>query len=244
MDILVDTHTHTIASTHAYSTIAELASMAAKKNLEAIAITDHAPGIMDAPHYYHFGNLKCVPRDIDGVKIIYGIELNLLDDDGSVDFSEKALVPLDYVICSIHAECYKPKNKDIHTGAYIKVLENPMVDAIGHSGYPEYEYHLDPVLLKAKELDKVIEINSHTFDFRKRSVENCRKIAVRCKELGVKIAVSSDAHSAWEVGSFDSAIDMLKEIDFPSELIVNENFKKFSRYLTKRKPYALSGMQS
>ena len=47
MKILLDTHTHTLASTHAYSTVLEMAKKASEEGLEAIAITDHAPGIPD-----------------------------------------------------------------------------------------------------------------------------------------------------------------------------------------------------
>ena len=45
MKILLDTHTHTLASTHAYSTVLEMAKYASEAGMEAIAITDHAPAI-------------------------------------------------------------------------------------------------------------------------------------------------------------------------------------------------------
>ena len=50
MKIIADTHTHTIASTHAYSTLLENVGYAKKAGLRAIAITDHGPAMPDAPH--------------------------------------------------------------------------------------------------------------------------------------------------------------------------------------------------
>ena len=68
MKILLDTHTHTLASTHAYSTVLEMAKYASEAGMEAIAITDHAPAIPDGAHPWHFQNLKAIPREIYGVK--------------------------------------------------------------------------------------------------------------------------------------------------------------------------------
>ena len=54
MKILVDTHTHTIASDHAYSTVLENAAAAARAGLEALAVTDHTPPLTDAPRHVAF----------------------------------------------------------------------------------------------------------------------------------------------------------------------------------------------
>ena len=82
MNILTDIHCHTIASDHAYSTVLELARSAEEKGLEAIAVTDHGIGMEDSPHIWHFHNLKAIPRQIGGVKILYGCEANILNSDG------------------------------------------------------------------------------------------------------------------------------------------------------------------
>ena len=63
MKILFDTHTHTLASTHAYSTVMENAKYASEIGMEAIAVTDHAPAIPDGAHEWHFLNLKALPRE-------------------------------------------------------------------------------------------------------------------------------------------------------------------------------------
>ncbi len=62
MKYLIDTHTHTIASGHAYSTLDENVLCAARKGLEAIAITDHAPMMAHTTCHAYFANLHVVPK--------------------------------------------------------------------------------------------------------------------------------------------------------------------------------------
>ena len=77
MKYLVDTHTHTVASTHAYSTLQEYVVMAKQKGIKLFATTDHGPDMADAPHFWHFVNLRVIPRIVDGVGILRGIEANI-----------------------------------------------------------------------------------------------------------------------------------------------------------------------
>ena len=45
MGFVLDTHTHTIASAHAYSTVAEMAKAAGDRGLGLLAVTDHGPAL-------------------------------------------------------------------------------------------------------------------------------------------------------------------------------------------------------
>lgn len=234
--ILFDTHTHTLASTHAYSTVCEMAREAANVGLEAIAITDHAPCLPDAPHEWHFDNLKNIPREIYGVKILYGIEANILDADGNIDgISEGIYKKLDIVNASIHSPCYKNKSAKDHTSAYLGVVNNPYVDVICHSGSAVYPYDYEKIILLAKEKHKLIEINNHSFDVRKDSIPNCRKIAELCAKHEVGIVVSSDAHICFDLGHYEHALGMLSEISFPEKLIMNRTLSNFEDYIKARK---------
>lgn len=185
MKILLDTHTHTLASTHAYSTVLEMAKYASEAGMEAIAITDHAPAIPDGAHPWHFQNLKAIPREIYGVKILYGAEVNILDLEGNIDLADEVLEKLDVVNASIHAPCYKDGDATDHTSAYLAIVNNPLVDVICHSGSPAFAYDYEKIIDLAKKNHKLIEINNHSFDVRKASIPNCRKIAEICKEKEV-----------------------------------------------------------
>lgn len=235
MNILTDIHCHTIASVHAYSTVKELVQEAALKGLEAIAVTDHGMEMEDAPMEWHFSNLKTLPRKIEGVSVFRGCEANILDKTGRIDFAEATLKKLDIVIASIHGGYYYAKQGGDHTSTYLGVLENPYVDILGHSGNPNYAYDIDIIVKKAKELNKLIEINAHSFDVRKDNIKRCREIAKACKRIGTGIVVNSDAHICYEVGEVKRACDMLSDINFPEELIINRNLETLDKYLNARK---------
>ena len=82
MKLVVDTHTHTLSSGHAYSTICENAIEGAKNGIEAIAMTDHGPAMEGATSRLHFWNLNVIPDYINGVRIIKGAEANITDHSG------------------------------------------------------------------------------------------------------------------------------------------------------------------
>ena len=238
MKILADTHTHTIASTHAYSTVTEMAKAASKAGMEAIAITDHGMSLPDAPHDWHFHNLKNIPREICGVKILYGIEANILDQHGNIDaLDEEIYKKLDIVNASIHSPCYSGKGAD-HTDAYLNIVQNPIVDIICHSGTAAYPYDYEKIVKLAKQNHKLMEINNHSFFVRQGSIPNCRKIAELCKKHEVGIVVTSDAHMWSDLGDYEFALEMLKEIDFPKELIMNRNLETLAAFFeAKGKPF-------
>lgn len=233
--ILTDTHTHTCASTHALSTVVENVSVAKQRGIELLAVTDHAPALPDAPHVWHFNTLKGLPREIDGVKLLFGIEGSILDTDGNLDVPRYLQESLDLMIASIHDPLYHPRSVEEHTKTYLNVLKNPHVDILGHTGTPGYEYDIEAVVTAAREAGACVEINNHSFAVRAGCAENCRKIAEMCKKTGTKIVVSSDAHNCFEIGDFPVALRMLEEIDFPETLIMNTCAEKFIKYIENRK---------
>ena len=235
MKILVDTHTHTNCSTHAHSTLLENIQYAKKQGLEMLCMTDHTPALPDAPHLWHFNTMLRLPREAEGIRLLFGAEANIINTDGSIDLPEDFQRRLDLIVASIHEPCYPPRSVQEHTQTYLGAMENPYVTILGHSGTVKYPYEVEKVVRRAKERDVCIEINNHSFRARKGSRENCKKIAEMCKKIGTKIVVSSDAHSCFEIGKFDEAIAMLEEIAFPEELIMNLTAERFLAHLKQKK---------
>jgi len=220
--IAADMHTHTLASDHAFSTSLELITYAKMRGIKMIAITDHAPGQEDAPLIGHFSSMNInMPKKVDGVYVVPGIEANIMDHDGNVDVSEKVLKSMPWVIASYHIDCVAPGTIEDHTRAYLNIAQNPYIDVIGHSSTPEYRYDYEKCILAFKEHNKLVEINNHVFDYKPESAGNCKEIALLCKKHEVPIVVSTDAHICFQVGSVDHAAKMLSEIDFPPHLLVN-----------------------
>jgi putative hydrolase len=89
---------------------------------------------------------------------------------------------------------------------------------------------MDTVAMAAKEFGKIIELNCRSVA-RPQSVPTIRRLAKTCKKYGTTVAISGDAHNAYEVGDFDQMIDMLRGIDFPEELIITRSYEAFCEKL-------------
>lgn len=236
MRILTDIHTHTMASAHAYSTLTENVNEAKAKGLELIAMTNHCSNMPEAPHIWHFENMKAIPRIINGVKVLRGAELNVLSKAGEVDMDENHLSKLDIAIASIHTPLYSGRDDKDHTETWLNVMENPYVDILGHTGRGNFKFDYDAVVKKAIEKNVCIEVNRLTIknaDFR----QVCREIALCCKKHGAKITVSSDSHFWDTIGDFEDVIGFLSELDFPEELIVNRTAESLIAHLKGKKEF-------
>ena len=224
--IIADMHCHTIASDHAFSTVLENVQYAKKQGLKLIAITDHGPKLPDAPHEYYFFNLRVLPRQIEDVFVLKGVESNVLDFEGNIDVPEEFIEGLEWVIASMHAPVLLPGSKDDHTRAWLGVCKNRYVDVIGHSGTEIFKCDYERVVQEFKATQKIVEINSSSFKIREGATVNCREIAKLCKKYEVPVLVNSDTHFALNIGKVDAALQMLSEIEFPEKLILNTDFDK------------------
>lgn len=234
MQIVADLHTHTIASTHAYSTVYEMARGAKNRGLIAIGITDHGPDMVDGPHEWHFSNLDILPRQIEGVTVIRGIEFNICPG-GSLDhMQESSLKPIEFALASFHECCFAPSTKAAHTEALEAVLQDKRVNALGHPGNAKYDFDKEYIISRCNQYDKLVEINSNSFAIRKGSRENCTEIAQLCKKYQVPIIVDSDSHIEYRVGCVDNALAMLEKIGFPEELVVNSSRERLDMYFRGR----------
>lgn len=119
LDVL-DIHTHTTASGHAYNTIYEMAQSASRKGLALLGISDHGPAMEGSASKHYFRSSRCIPRELYGVKILFGCELNIMDYDGGVDLDEVFAGALDYGIASLHDVCITPGSRAENTRAYLK----------------------------------------------------------------------------------------------------------------------------
>lgn len=235
MKIVLDTHSHTIASGHAYNTIREMAQMASQKGLEAISLTEHAPTLPGTCHEYYFQNLKVVPREMYGVRLFMGVEANIMDENGTLDLKEWILKEMDIVIASIHPPCYKGETTiEAVTNAYLKVMENPLVHIIGHPDDGRYPIDYEAFVKKAKETGTLIEINNSSMrpgSFRPNARKNDRKILELCKKYQAQITLGSDAHIDVDLAEYECALELLKECDFPEELVINTSVEKLEKML-------------
>ncbi len=234
MNIEVDTHTHTVLSGHAHSTLLENAAAAAKKGLKGFVMTDHGPNLPGACPEFNLGTYPYLPSHIDGVRIFAGVETNIIDYDGTIDVSENYLKLTDYAIAGLHEIVLQSGTKSQNTNAVMGAFENPYVDIIAHPDNPSYELDYEAVVKKAARLNKLFEVNDHSFVYREGGLANAAVFLPLCRKYGVRVAVSSDAHFALNIGKNKLATSILKENNFPSELVVNLTLKRFEGYLKER----------
>ena len=161
MKFIADTHAHTLASGHAYSTIREMAAAGAEKGLQILALTEHAPEMPGTCQLYYFQNLDVVPREINGLHMLFGTELNIMDSEGNVDLPEKLCKELDIVVASMHSPCFKEEPTiEAVTKAYVETMKKPYVNIIGHPDDGRFPIDYEILVKAAKETKTLLELNN------------------------------------------------------------------------------------
>lgn len=231
MRIIADLHTHTIASTHAYATITEMAAEAEKVGLFAMAVTDHARTMPGAPGPFYFESLGILPQYIGSVRVLRGIEANICDYNGNIDVDNKLQNHLEWIVASLHTITIDGEaTVEKCTNAYLKLAENPNVNVIAHSGSEYFKYDYETVIPVLAKNGKLIEINDSAFRYNKSCLPNCLKIAEICKKYGARICVNTDSHFTHTLGRAYKTLEMLEDIDFPEKLIVNASVDNLKIY--------------
>lgn len=237
MKIEIDTHAHTLVSGHAYNTIREMAQMAAEKGLKGLALTEHAPAMPGSTNLYYFQNLRIVPREMYGVKLLFGTELNILNEEGEVDLPEGVLKSLDIAIASIHPLCFQEeRGKESIMSAYKKVMENPWVDIIGHPDDGRFPVDYKELVKAAKQTGTLLEVNNSSLKpggFRKDTKDNSVAMLKECEEQGAMVVLGTDSHVDVTLADYTYVEEVLKETDFPEELIANISYEKLLNSLKR-----------
>ncbi|WP_445772782.1 phosphatase [Shewanella sp.] len=235
MPYTVDIHAHTIASTHAYSTVHDYLSVAKSKGIKLFAITDHGPDMADSPHFWHFVNMRVLPRVVDGIGLLRGIEANIKNQYGEIDYFGSYLKELDIVLAGFHEPVFPPSTKEAHTNALIKCIQSGHVDIITHPGNPSYPIDINKVARAAAEHNVALEINNSSFlTSRKGSLPNCTAIANAVKQAGGLLVMGSDSHVAFSLGEFEKSVEVIAAVDFPIERLLNRSPAALLHFLVSR----------
>ena len=235
MRLLGDYHTHT-NYTHGESSIEENVAQAENLGLKEIAITEHS--YLGANHIKP-GDLKNMREDIEkirdkyNVKILFGIEANLISSDGDIDISDEELKDLDLVVLGFHKfskvgfkEFFKfvlpnllnkkPTKKQIerNTQAYLKAMDKHRVSILAHLGYAGCAVDYVRLAQECVKRNIYIELNGKRINFGEKDIK--AMIAT-----GVKFVIDSDAHRALDVGKNHRAFNMIEKYKIPLDQIAN-----------------------
>lgn len=258
---MIDTHTHTIVSGHAYNTMKEMINTAIDKNLEVLCITDHGPAMPGAPHPFYFSNLRAINKELYPIRsgnmifsgrylrVINGMEANILNYKGRTDYEDIGddIQNIKYIIASFHRCCCLPGTEQENTNAYIEAIKKPYVSVIGHIDDGNYPCDYEKIIKAAKEYNVLVEVNNSSNSpnsFRLNSQKNTMEYLQLCKENDVRIIMNSDAHCDEDIANFENILPLIEKVKFPEDLIINydaEEFLKFvdEKYAARRKFYGL-----
>ena len=230
--LIADIHMHTLASGHAYGTIREMAAAAKEQQLQLIGISEHAPGIPGTVDPFYYGNLRVIPRVIDGVEILHGCEINVLNG-GRLSLEQKYIDRLDYAIVGIHGLCYQNEGTDGNTTNLIECMKNPKVKLVSH---PDDDHTpLDYPRLVQAALQYMWRWRSTTALWSKgpaaQLLPDYRTMLALCQQYRVPIVVDSDAHDPSWVGRQDLACALLESVGFDEELVLNADLARLKSFL-------------
>ena len=237
MHFVLDTHTHSLASGHAYSTIQEMAATASEKGLALLGISEHGPAMEGTCNEIYYRNLKVIPDTIHGVEVLFGTEANIIDFDGNVEISTRSFDCLDFGIASMHINCITPGSREENTRACLRVMENPYINILGHPDDSRFPLDYQELVYYAKETSTLLEVNNSSLSpetFRSDTRNNYYEMLTLCAKHQVPIIVNSDAHISYDVGNFTYAMEVLEELHFPEELIANVSVDRYKNLLSRK----------
>jgi putative hydrolase len=245
MHIEVDSHTHTVASGHAYSTLAENVDAAAVGGIKLLAITDHGPTMPGAPHFWFFKNMRVIPRIMQGVGILRGVEANIINFKGDIDIDTDLQQQLDIVLASLHEPIITPATRTVHTDGVVKAMASGKIDVFAHGGNPSFPIDVEEVAKAAAYYKVLVEINNSSFTTsRPGSEKNCAALAEAVARHDGWLTFGSDAHIASKVGVFDECLAFVEAIGFPNDRIINQSGLWLLNFLKgKNKQADFSGLE-
>jgi DNA polymerase (family X) len=198
-DVKGDLQMHSTAS-DGKNSIEEMAEAARKLGHEYIAITDHskavtvANGLDEKRMAAHIKKIHAASEKGLGIRVLAGAEVDILKD-GELDYSDDLLAQLDVVVCSIHS--YFNLDRAAMTERMLAAIENPYAQIIGHPTgrlllrRDAFDYDMEKVLDACAKHGVAMECNSYPDRL------DLKDVYLRmCKERGVKVAISTDAHNA------------------------------------------------
>jgi DNA polymerase (family 10) len=236
-DICGELHAHSTSSDGA-NTIEEMAIAAMEHGYDYIGISDHSQTLKIA-HGLSEQDLRDQIRFIDklnerlnGIRVLKSAEVDILVD-GSLDYSNDLLKELDYTICSIHSRFGLGKAEQ--TNRILRAMDNRYFNILGHATgrlllkRPGYEIDVERVIEQARLNGCYFEINSSP-DRLDLSSENARL----ARQAGVKVAITTDAHSTREFGYLRYGVDQARRAGLAKASILNHLSWSQLRGLLKR----------
>lgn len=211
-----DLHIHSVASGHAFNTIDEIINYSSENGYKIIGISDHGPDMEGAPHAGYFECLYRLPKEKNGMKILYGCEANIINELGEIDLPDSTIAGLDYVMAGLHKRTsYMCNDCSINTKSILAAIESHKIDIITHP--ISINYMIDPVAVveAAANNNVILEMNKSVLisainlknDYVIAQIKSLYEYAV---SIDAKLILGSDAHYITEIGISQYEADLIQ----------------------------------
>jgi len=236
-DMRGDLHVHS-DWTDGTTSIEAMAAAAQARGYAYMALTDHSRRVAMA-HGLDPARVSRQVRDIDklnekfkGFTILKGIEVDILND-GRLDLPDSILSRLDVVVASVHS--FFDLAREAQTDRVVRAMENRHVSILGHptgrliGAREPYDIDMDRVISAAHDLGCYLEINAEPDRLDLNDIH-----AHAAKSKGVKVAVSTDAHSVNGFQYMRFGIDQARRGWLTADDVINTRSLAKLRKLLKR----------
>ena len=223
-DIKGDLQMHSTAS-DGKNSIEEMAEAARKLGHEYIAITDHskavtvANGLDEKRAVAHIKKIHSLSEEDLGIRVLAGAEVDILKD-GELDYSDEILAQLDVVVCSVHS--YFNLDRAAMTERILAAIENPYTQIIAHPTgrlllrRDAFDYDMEKVLDACAKHGVAMECNSYPDRL------DLKDVYLRmCKERGVKVVISTDAHTTTNLSFIRYGVTMARRGWLEKKNVIN-----------------------
>ena len=239
-----DLHVHSIQSLCGLHTLLEIVEIAATKAIQTVNICDHGSALGKKMNFGVLADKRRCPRDVTSskgikVRVLAGIETNILDIDGNSDFPERYPTIFDLVSAGFHS-CAKKlssaKSREDNTKALENYLKRYPLDILTHPCIATFPLDLEKVVKFSLEYGFAMEVNNTNLRVGKTDIEQLTKMIHLAKEQGAVLVENSDGHSYFEIGENDRIEELLHELKLDgNDLFMNRHDDALNEFLNKRK---------
>lgn len=235
----IDLHIHTVHSGHAYGSIYDILEEAGRKKMDMIAITDHGPNLIGSAPASHFVMGARAPKEYKGVKVLWGCEANIINENGDIDITEEIIKKLDVILAQIHiSTSYKDLGREKNTNAIINCFKKYPIHIFSHPDVMACDYDFEKVCESACENNVLLELNISSFGKIKEGKSNLKrikKIIEISRKHEKKIIINSDAHFLPEVGNDDILKKYWDGLNLSDDIIINNFPDELMAFLENKK---------
>jgi DNA polymerase (family 10) len=217
----------------------EMARACRERGYEYLAVTDHSQamamvqGLTPQRAREQWLEIDVVRDRVQGIEIFRSAEVDILKD-GSLDLPDEILEELDLLVVSVHS--FMDQDKKTMTDRVLRAMSHPQVDILAHptgrllNRREPFEMDVEAVLEAAAELGVAVELNANPNRLDLSDVH-----VHRARELGVKVVISTDAHSPRGLDNMRFGVDQARRAWMePCDVLNSLALEDFRSWIERR----------